>query len=200
MKVMGSEQIFKKSMLGGFKKEGVLNYVEQLQSEIIELKKEISNKPDLSDEVEALKAVNEDVAAESAALAAKYDALKAENEALSEKNSELMQDLDEAKKLICDYEEKQSLFENKLSAIESKFDKLASGYMTNGNTDADCSSKAGAAVKTAKIEISDANERIKNACDDFESSSSALKSSVENLLNILSGISEEFCSADNKEE
>lgn len=197
---MGSEQIFKKSVLGGFKKEGVLNYVEQLQSEIIELKKEISNKPDFSDEVEALKAFNEDAAAESAALAAKYDALKAENEALSEKNSELIQELDDAKKLICDYEEKQSLFENKLSAIESKFDKLANGYMTNSNTDADYSSKAGEAVKAAKSEVFDANERIKNACDDFENSSSALKSSVENLLNILSGISEEFFSVDNKEE
>ena len=52
---MGSEQFFKKSVLGGFKKEGVLNYVEQLQTEIIELKKEINNKPDLSYELKILK-------------------------------------------------------------------------------------------------------------------------------------------------
>ena len=93
---MSSEQIFKKSVLGGFKKEGVLNYIEKLQSEIIELKKEITNKPDFSDEVEALKAKNEDASAETTALTAKYDALKAENEALSDKNAKLIHELDDA--------------------------------------------------------------------------------------------------------
>ena len=80
---MGSEQVLKKSVLGGFKKEGVLNYIEQLQTEIIELKKEISNKSDYSYEIDNLKSEKEAVINQTAAITAKYDAAKAENESLS---------------------------------------------------------------------------------------------------------------------
>lgn len=188
---MGSDLIFKKSVLGGFKKEGVLNYVEQLQSEIIELKKEISNKPDLSRDVEILKAASEEAVAETAVLAAKNDALKAENEALSEKNALLIQELEEAGKLISDYEAKQKIFEDKISAIESKFVQLTNGYVVT---------KSDESVEAVKKVVVEADEKIKNACEDLEISSSALKSSVDNLLAVLSGISEQFDLCADKDE
>lgn len=191
---MSSEQIFKKSVLGGFKKEGVLNYIEQLQSEIIELKKEITNKPDFSDEVQALKAKNEDASAETAALTAKYDALKAENDALSDKNAELLRELDDAKKIITEYEEKQHLFEKKISVIEDKFEQLASGYSVS------VENKKSDLISEAKSDVMDANERIKTACNNFESSANALKSCVENLLSVISGISENLYSESDRKE
>ena len=85
---MGSEQVLKKTMLGGFKKDGVINYVEQLQSEILDLKKEIANKPDFSDEYNAVKRENESAYADIASLTAKCDALTAENETLTKQNAE----------------------------------------------------------------------------------------------------------------
>lgn len=191
---MGSEQIFKKSVLGGFKKEGVLNYVEQLQTEIIDLKKEISNKPDYSDEVKSLKSAKEDAVAETVKLTAKIDALKTENESLSEKNTLLVQELDECKKIIADYENKQKLFEEKISVIENKFAQLTNGYMIKDDSGAEYISKVNESVKNATSEISDVNEHIISACKNFENSSSALKSGIESLLNILSGISEELAS------
>ncbi|MBQ3005213.1 MAG: hypothetical protein IJD88_04720 [Clostridia bacterium] len=195
---MGSEQMFKKSMLGGFKKEGVLNYIEQLQTEIIELKKEISNKPDFSDELEFLKAKNEDAISEAASMSAKYDALKAENEALSERNSELLQELDDAKKMISDYENKQCVFEQKIAVIENKFAQLAGGFSVN--SESSYGSKFGDAVENAKTDIYDANERIKTACNNLECSSSALKSSVDSLLNILADISENLITESDRVE
>ncbi len=182
---MGSEQIFKKSMLGGFKKEGVLNYIEQLQTEIIDLKKEITNKPDLSDDVKALKSANEDASAEIIALKAKNDALNTENESLSEKNSVLIQELDNAKKVIAEYDVKQKLFEDKISAIESKFSQLTNGYIFNNTTETKIASKAKTAVENAKSEVSRSNEAIISA-------SAALKDTLENLMGLLSDISDEL--------
>lgn len=189
---MGSEQIFKKSVLGGFKKEGVLNYVEQLQTEIIELKKEINNKPDFSDEIKALKDFNESAVAETTALTAKIDALKAENEALTESNLSLNNELEEAKNLINEYEEKQKIFAAKISEIDSKFLRLTSGLICQDSSASDIKNKANEAVENAKNEIGDINERLKTTCNNFVSSSTALKSCVENLLDILSSISEDL--------
>lgn len=189
---MGSEQIFKKSVLGGFKKEGVLNYVEQLQTEIIELKKEINNKPDFSDEIKVLKDFNESVVAETTALTAKIDALKAENEALTESNLSLNNELEEAKKLINEYEEKQKIFAAKISEIDSKFLRLTSGLICQDSSASDIKNKANDAVENAKNEIGDINERLKTTCNNFMSSSTALESCVENLLDILSSISEDL--------
>lgn len=189
---MGSEQIFKKSVLGGFKKEGVLNYVEQLQTEIIELKKEITNKPDLSEEVKALKDINENAVAETTALTAKIDALKAENEALTEANLSLVRDLEEAKMLINEYEEKQKIFAEKISEIDNKFSRLTSDFVCSDSSASDIKTKANDAVENARNEIGDINERIKTTCNNFVSSSSALKTCVENLLDVLSSISDDF--------
>ena len=196
---MGADKVFKKSFLGGFKKEGVLNYVEQLQSEIVELKREVSNNSSFSDEVDALKAANDHVVSESATLAAKYDVLKAENESLSEINKQLTLELDDARKIISEYENKQIIFENKINSIENKFALLANGYMMNSLSDNDIISRTSRAVETAKNEVSDVNERIKTVCNNFESSANALKSSVEILLNTLNGISEEIGNCEDKE-
>lgn len=192
MKDMGSEQVLKKSVLGGFKKDGVINYVEQLQSEILELKREVANKPDLSDEYNAVKKDNENAYADIASLTAKCDAIKAENEALSNHNIKLSEELDEAKKVIAEYESKQKLFEEKILAIESKFLKIKSGYTSADVTPSEINN----VVASAHSDISYANERIKTACNNFESSTSALKSSVDNLLNVLASINENINNAE----
>ena len=49
-----------------------------------------------------------------------------------------------------------------------------------------------AAIENAKTEVSDINERLKTVCNNFDSSSIALKSSVENLLMILNSISDDM--------
>ena len=128
---MGAEKVLKKSLFGGFKKDTVLNYIEELQNEIVDLRKELSNNNGYCDEIESLKAANCSYISESAALAAKLDALKAENESLSESNLQLTNELEEAKRIISDYDNKETLFINKISEIEKKFVVLSKGYLSN---------------------------------------------------------------------
>ena len=99
---MSSEQILKKSMLGGFKKEGVLNYVEQLQNEIVSLKKEVSNGSKCQTELDELKDKKDSADRELSALKAEIEALKSENARLIEQNAAYALKLEEANVSIAD--------------------------------------------------------------------------------------------------
>lgn len=199
---MGSEQILKKSVLGGFKKEGVLNYVEQLQNEIVSLKKEVSNGSKCKNELDELKDKKDYADRELSALKAENEALKAENARLIEQNAAYALKIEEANVSIADYESKQQLFVEKISSIEAKFDQIESNYIKYGEVKAFAASacaKANDAVKAAKNEITGANERIKTACVNFESSVASLKASSENLMSVLDSVSESLASSDSEE-
>ncbi len=199
---MGSEQILKKSMLGGFKKEGVLNYVEQLQNEIVSLKKEVSNGSKCQNELDELKDKKDSADRELSALKAENEALKAENARLIEQNAAYALKLEEANVSIADYENRQQLFVEKISSIEAKFDQIESNYIKYGEVKAFAASacaKANDAVKAAKADIAGANERIKTACVNFESSVASLKASSENLIGVLDSVSESLVTSDGEE-
>ena len=199
---MGSEQILKKSMLGGFKKEGVLNYVEQLQNEIVSLKKEVSNGSKCQNELDELKDKKDSADRELSALKAENEALKTENARLIEQNAAYALKLEEANVSIADYESRQQIFVEKISSIEAKFDQIESNYIKYGEVKAFAASacaKANDAVKAAKADIEGANERIKTACVNFESSVASLKASSENLIGVLNSVSETLVTSDSEE-
>ncbi|MBQ2693957.1 MAG: hypothetical protein IJF57_00250 [Clostridia bacterium] len=199
---MSSEQILKKSMLGGFKKEGVLNYVEQLQNEIVSLKKEVSNGSKCQTELDELKDKKDSADRELSALKAEIEALKSENARLIEQNAAYALKLEEANVSIADYESRQQLFVEKISSIEAKFDQIESNYIKYGEVKAFAASacaKANDAVKAAKADIAGANERIKTACVNFESSVASLKASSENLIGVLDSVSESLVTSDGEE-
>lgn len=199
---MSSEQILKKSMIGGFKKEGVLNYVEQLQNEIVSLKKEVSNGSKCQTELDELKDKKDSADRELSALKAEIEALKSENARLIEQNAAYALKLEEANVSIADYESRQQLFIEKISSIEAKFDQIESNYIKYGEVKAFAASacaKANDAVKAAKADISGANERIKTACVNFESSVASLKASSENLIGVLDSVSESLVTSDGEE-
>ncbi len=199
---MSSEQILKKSMLGGFKKEGVLNYVEQLQNEIVSLKKEVSNGSKCQTELDELKDKKDSADRELSALKAEIEALKSENARLIEQNAAYALKLEEANVSIADYESRQQLFVEKISSIEAKFDQIESNYIKYGEVKAFAASacaKANDAVKAAKADIAGANERIKTACVNFESSVASLKASSENLIDVLDSVSESLVTSDGEE-
>lgn len=225
---MGSEQILKKSLLGGFKKEGVLNYIEQLQSEILTLKKEVNENSDCKNQLENIKneidSADEGIAAlkaENERLNSSVNELAAEKSNLEQENSELKNKLETANNIIAEFEEKQKKWEEKIALIEEKFTEIESSYSKIGETDnkvngmlsdaknysdkiildarasaSEISAKAAVAVKNAKDEILSANDRIQTACVNFNSSAESLKAGTENLLNILSEISDKLNSAE----
>lgn len=220
---MGSEQILKKSLLGGFKKEGVLNYIEQLQSEILTLKKEVNENSDCKNKLENIISEKDSSDSEIASLEKENELLKAEISELKDKNESLLNEneslnakISESEKKIAELEEKQKKWEEKVSIIEAKFAEIESSYSKMGETDSkvngilseaqshsdkiisdakksayEISTKASFAVNNAKKEIKDASDRIQTACVNFDSSVTSLKSSAENLLKILSELSDE---------
>lgn len=214
---MGSDQILKKSVLGGFKKEGVLNYIEQLQTEILSLKKDVNENSAYKTELETLKSEQESSNKDLESLKTENEALKAENASLIEKNAAYALKIEEAQVTIADYESKQRQWEEKIASIEAKFAEIESSCSKYGEADSKADSVirdamnysermindaktsadeitevVGGAVRAAKSEVSGANDRIKTACVNFDSSASALRASVENLMNVLSEIADKI--------
>ncbi len=200
---MGSESILKKSVIGGFKKEGVLNYVEQLQTEIVALRKELNESKSYKIELDSVNEKKETAEREMGNLKEELLGLREKNAALSEENKALLErdassllKLEEAKAIISNYENKISLYEEKIASIEEKFAQIEMNYQKYGEvidnaktSAAEISFKTKNAVDSAKTEISDANERIKTASVNFESSVASVKSCLDNLIETLSAVS-----------
>jgi len=189
---MASNQVLKKSFVGGFKKDGVLNYVEQLQSEIVGLKNELEAK-------ESEIASSENLANELENKNAEIEALKSEIEALKLSNSKLIAEKEEAvESCKNDYEEKIKLYDGRFAAIEEKFAAIEYGQSKANETEqllakakekADSiTAKANESVKNAIDEILDLYNAFKTASVNYDSSSVALKNRVEALIETLNSI------------
>lgn len=234
---MSADQVLKKSLMGGFKKEGVINYIEQLQAEIFRLKNEISclnseaeETEDLKKDITALKAQNEELAREIEAARSEKTSLIAESEILKVEKSALEEDiraLNEEKKAAderyaaeienckAEYAEKMKVCEEKISSIEAAFASIEAtcsksieadakaGEMlkeasvnseliiTKAQNKADAiTEKANDAVAKAAKQVAEANERLKSACVNYDSSTVTLKASVDNLIAVLNSVSE----------
>ena len=242
---MATNQVLKKSVLGGFRKEDVINYVEQLQAEICRLKNdtvkmnselgqydelreayvETNKYVDLvNEELAAVKADNEAVKAERTALAAENELLKVEKQSLETVIENLKKEKSDAEDLHAkelaqvksENENKIRLIEEKLNAIESTFASIEASRSKNSNAEADAckilkeandnsamiitranneaqaiAEKTNAAVMQAAKLVAQANERLKSACVNYDSSTVGLKESVDNLIAVLDSLTEE---------
>ena len=217
---MASNQILKKSVLGGFRKEDVINYVEGLQAEIHRLKKDIGAKNNELEKLEGDKtsaeALEKDFAAlkaENDSLRAECDALKAELDEAKEKKALLLSEADnykmqmieldcvkvendnlraELEKCRSDYDSKITVYQDKIASIETMVASLEAACVNINESEAARvkAETVNEAVAKALAQVSEANDRIRTACVDYDSSSVMLKASVENLLNVLNSISE----------
>lgn len=234
---MASNQILKKSVVGGFRKEDVINYVEQLQAEIQRLRTDLAQKNSESEQcdelknayseavksVEAANAELESVRAEKTALAAENELLKVEKQSLEAVVETLKKEKADAEEIHAseleqiktENKNKISLFEEKLASIESTFasieasrsknfvaDEKACKILKDANENSDLiitrannearaiAEKANAAVAQAAKQVAEANDRLKSACVNYDSSTVELKASVDNLIALLDSISE----------
>lgn len=215
---MSSEKILKKSTFGGFKKEGVLNYIEELQAEILSLKKELNNSKDNMKEIDELKKIIQNNEAETSALQNENIDLKAENEELKSINKSYSEDLEKARISVKELEAKIGVYENRFSEIEKKLFEIESAYanksvesdnkatvmmqdavsysekiISKANETAKANiTKADIAVKKALSEIAVAAQKIKSARSEYDASILTVEKSVENLSVTISEISTNF--------
>lgn len=221
---MGSEKVLKKTAFGGFKKEGVLDYVEQLQAEILSLKKELNNNQDSSMENKKLEEKCKGLEAEIEGLKNQNTSFQAENKKLSDENGILKEKVDNAGIVISDYEAKIAVCENKVAEIEKKFSEIEVLYSKASQTDskanalmadavnysekviAKANEKAINAVATAEKAVnaalalvSGASERLKISKANYEGTFDEAEREVENLKNTLSKLSSELINKDGAE-
>ncbi len=214
---MASDQILKKTVLGGFRKEDVINYVEHLQAEILRLKNDIGRKNEELESIEKNNASSEALEGEINALKAEKDKLKAELEQVKAENSKLRSELSnnqialietdclksenenlraELEKCKGEYDEKLAVYQQKLSSIEEMVSSIeaACGKLDESETAAakaeEITEKLNKAVADALAQVSEANDRLKTACVSYDSSTVMLKASVENLMAILNSLAE----------
>ena len=209
---MASNQILKKSVLGGFRKEDVINYVEGLQAEIHRLKSDIGEKNGELEKLESDKSSAEALEKEVSVLREENEALKNELEEVKGREAALRTEMDNTKmqsiELDCvkvendnlraeleksrnEYDEKIAVYQEKITSIETMVASLEAACINIDESEA-AKAKAEAVnevVAKALAQVSEANDRIRTACVDYDSSAVMLKSSVENLLNVLNSLS-----------
>lgn len=242
---MASNQVLKKSVVGGFRKEDVINYVEQLQAEIYRLRNDAAQMSNelaqydelrnayveanryidlINEELAAVKAELETARSERTALAAENELIKVEKQSLEtviENLKKEKSDSDEryAKELAQvknENENKIRLFEEKFTLIESTFASIEANRFKNNNADEEAcrilkdandssaliitranneaqaiAEKTNAAVVQAAKQVAQANDRLRSACVNYDSSTVELKESVNNLIAVLDSLSEE---------
>ncbi len=213
---MSSDRILKKSAFGGFKKEGVLNYVEELQSEILSLKKELNNTVSC-EENKKLEEKCKQYEASLNEINALKKSLEDDNKRLTDENKSLTSKYEEALKNTSEYESKVILCENKIAEIEKKFTKIEALYNKASQTDDKANammldavnysekliakaneridlamSDAASVLKNAFTQASDAADKLKTSKNNFESSTVALDNALDNLKLTLSGLAENF--------
>ncbi len=215
---MSSDKILKKSTFGGFKKEGVLNYIEELQAEILSLKKELNNSKSEQKEFDNLNNKAKQYESEISYLKAENIALKKEIIELKEINKTDKDELNKALESANNLQTKIDIYENKVAEIEKKFIEIENSYSAK-TTEIDSKANvmmqdavnysekiilkanetaktsmlnADSAVKKAFTQITDAARTIKTARSEYDNSITALESSVENLSAVLSKITKDL--------
>lgn len=196
---MSNQRIIKKSIFGGFKKEDVINYIEQLQKEIAELKKTEFEFVQLKNDYEILNNKLAQAEQNFKFSCQQIDSLKQEKAQLLSKEEEYVLHEKELSSIIEDYERKVVSSEAKISLLEHNISELQDSYARVDEAEkyiSDIKMDAGNSVLNTKNEISSAQDRIKTACVNFDSALSSLKSSTDILVNVLDIASERLGSVE----
>lgn len=190
---MGNKNILKKTAFGGFKKEDVINYIEILQQEIVDLKKERNDCLLYKKDFEMLKSSKEESEKQLSEQKAENEALKTKNSELIEMNATLNLKAEEMavnnennNKKIAEYEDIISNLKRELADVTITKKKEAEKILSDAKETArTIIGNAEENVKSAKDDVVSVTNRIKTVCVNFESASNSLKSSADELLAVL---------------
>lgn len=193
---MGSGQVLKKSPFGGFKKEGVLDYIEQLESELRDAR--VTPPPAA---LERNAAYNE-AARELAELEVKLNELEDENTVSQRMIAALTKQVDEYESRIREYESRISELSsssNKLKETDEKIGNLVTDAVVYSETlmaRARSNSKAMEAqtkkrVEQASADVARAQEKLIQIRDDFEFAVEAIAARLSELSQEIAAITEQ---------
>ena len=202
MLILSKDKILKKSAFGGFKKEDVLDYIEKLQQEIVELKREAADCAAYKRDVDRIKASEAEAEKKVVSLLEQKDALTAENSALVEKNASLTLKLEQLTSILEKSKADAAEAEEKYNILAAEYSRVTDiKSMTDEAKESvsKIASDARNAVDSVYADVSSASNRFRTVTVNFESSLASLKSGTEALLTALSSASENLGSLGKKD-
>lgn len=177
--VMKKNTFFKRSLFGGFKREDVINYIDNLKSELESAKKDAET---LREENASLKSSND-------ALAAETDKFRSENVSLSMSLGENTLQLNEVKAKLSEAEEKIGVLERENDSIKAENET----YKSKVERASEIESHVGGMIADAKIYreklVADARNEINNISASYHTAAKAITEKIDTFADELNDLS-----------
>lgn len=176
---MKKNTFFKRSLFGGFKREDVINYIDNLKSELESAKKD----------AEALREENTSLKNSNEALAAETDKFRSENVSISMSLGENTLALNEAKAKLEEAEEKIKFLESENASIKSENET----YISKIERASEIESHVGGMIADAKIYreklVADAKNEISNISASYRTAAKAITEKIDSFADELNDLS-----------
>lgn len=194
MSGMASDKILKKTLFGGFDKEKVLIYVEKLQAEILELKKELSTKTAESENAASLLEENNQLKKELEEKKEENNMLSQENDALLKANAEYELRMEEFKANEKEYLDMIEACNAQFAEVEKQFAEMEELYKNRGMVDFQTAYLNRQPTKASE-EIAEVNEKLRDSFSSFEAVVEKLQNTTDEVENAFKSFEEMFAKA-----
>ena len=175
-----SDRILKKTVFGGFRRSEVLDYVEKLQSENVSLADELRQKSVDSSKLDELMSDNDRQASEISNMKVLLENAEEKNLALEEQVNSLLSEVESLKA------ENASLKNDKSNSLIQDALKYSDSLVESAKESAGRALlRAGDSINAASLDVKSAGERVRTAQVNLDYSLSAVKTSVDKLIDEL---------------
>lgn len=196
---MDSEKIMRTSVFGGFKKEDVISYVEELKKEIEALKSDVEKKDEKIGELNSRVVELTDDCAQLEELKNEISEKTEKIEALQEKNTEITSRVEELSAVSEEYSKAKSVIERNNKEIEAAQARLGAAFLDarkySENIVAAANEKAHTASKTISEDISKQASEISRLSSEVDKISAIFTKSVDELHANISVLAQRMAAA-----
>lgn len=199
---MSKDKILKKTAFGGFKREDVIDYIEKLQQEIVDLKRDAADCAAYKREADELRRNKKFANDIAEATKSENETLKAELSAQIEKNASLTLKLEQLTSILEKSKTDAAEIQEKYNQLYEEHSKITDIKLIENQVKEKVSRIAGdakASVDSVYSDVNGAAERLKTVTVNFESSLASLKSGAEALLSVLASASADLESVGTEE-
>ena len=199
---MSKDKILKKTAFGGFKREDVIDYIEKLQQEIVDLKRDAADCAAYKREADELRRNKKFANDIAEATKSENETLKAELSAQIEKNASLTLKLEQLTSILEKSKTDAAEIQEKYNQLYEEHSKITDIKLIEDQAKEKVSRIAGdakASVDSVYSDVNGAAERLKTVTVNFESSLASLKSGAEALLSVLASASADLESVGTEE-
>lgn len=199
MAIIMDEKIMRTSIFGGFKKEDVLSFVEELQKQLEELKTEVASKQDAVSQLEGRVSELSAECEEITSLRSELDEKNAEIESVKAENAELSGKITELTAIKEEYDGEKQKFRNNNIELKAAQTRLGSAFLDarkySDEIVAAANEKAHNTTKAISDDISKRASEISHLSQDVEKLSASFANSMNELQANITVLSQRMAAA-----